>query len=135
ERKSAAEKLGYRASSLDRLVAAMRKELGIDVDDGKQGHEITFPEAEPWPEAVDGAKLLGDIATTIRSHIVMSDYARDICALWAIHTYLIKRFKISPKLSIRSPVRRCGKSTLLEVPNWCSARGALAASLRRRCFA
>jgi len=115
QRKSAAEKLGFRASSLDRLVAAMRKELGLDVDDGKQGHEITFPEVEPWPEEVNGAKLLADLATTIRSHVVMSDQARDTSALWAVHTYLIKRFKISPKLSIRSPVRRCGKTTLLEV--------------------
>jgi len=115
QRKDAAEKLGMRASILDRLVIGERTRLGLDKDDGKQGHAITFPEVEPWPAPVDGAKLLGDIATTIRNHIVMSDYARDICALWAIHTYLIKRFKISPKLSIRSPVRRCGKTTLLEV--------------------
>jgi putative DNA primase/helicase len=114
-RKEAAEKLGMRASILDRLVTGERTKLGFDKDDGKQGHAVTFPEPEPWPQPVDGAALLGDLASTIRSHVVMSDHARDISALWAVHTYLIKRFKISPKLSIRSPVRRCGKTTLLEV--------------------
>src|SRR5262249_24684684 len=136
QRKEAAEKLGMRASILDRLVAAERKELGLDVDDGKQGHAISFPEPEPWPDEVDGAGLLGDLATAIRKHIVMSDQERDICALWTVHTYLIKRFKISPKLWIRSPVMRCGKRHCLKFsPNWYSAPGPPAASPRRPCFA
>ena len=115
QRKDAADKLGYRTSILDRLVAAERTKLGLDADDGKQGHAITFPEPEPWPQPVDGAALLADLASNIRNHVVMSDHERDICALWVVHTYLIKRFKISPKLWIRSPVMRCGKTTLLEV--------------------
>jgi putative DNA primase/helicase len=116
QRKGAAEKLDVRASILDRLVAAERDRLGLgDAEDGKQGQAISFPEIEPWPVAVDGAALLEDIAAAIRSHVVMSDHCRDINALWTVHTYLIKRFKISPKLSIRSPARRCGKTTLIEV--------------------
>jgi hypothetical protein len=76
---------------------------------------VSFEEIEPWPEPVDGAQLLNDLAKAIRTHVVISDHCRDICALWVIHTYLIMRFKISPKFSIRSAARRCGKTTLLEV--------------------
>ena len=46
ERKKAAERLGVRAPILDRLVAAERAKLGLDKDDGKQGHAISFPEPE-----------------------------------------------------------------------------------------
>jgi putative DNA primase/helicase len=116
ERKAAAEKLDIRASILDRLVRDERARLGLDGgDDGLQGSAVSFDEIEPWPEPVDGAELLDDIAAAIRNHVVMSDSARDISALWVVHSYLIKRFKISPKLSIRSPAKRCGKTTLLEV--------------------
>jgi hypothetical protein len=115
QRKAAAEQLDLRASILDKLVQAERVQLGLDGDNGLQGSTITFVEIEPWPGPVDGAQLLDDIAAAICNHVVMSDHARDICALWTIHTYLIRRFKISPKLSIRSPAKRCGKSTLIEV--------------------
>jgi putative DNA primase/helicase len=98
-------------------VQAERERLGLsDDDDGKlQGSAVSFEEIEPWPEPVNGAALLDEIATTVRSHVVMSDYSRDICALWIVHSYLIKRFMISPKLSIRSAVKGCGKTTLLDV--------------------
>ena len=116
QRKAAAEKLDVRASILDRLVAAERARLGLaGGDDGLQGSAVTFEEIEPWPEPVNGAQLLNDIASAIRSYVIMSDHGCDIDALWVVHTYVIRRFKISPKLSIRSPVRRCGKTTKLEV--------------------
>jgi Protein of unknown function (DUF3631) len=116
QRKGAAEKLDVRASILDRLVRDERERLGLGGDDGKlQGNAVSFEEIEPWPEPVNGAELLDEIATTVRKHVVMSDYSRDICALWVVHSYLIKRFMISPKLSIRSAVKGFGKTTLLDV--------------------
>jgi hypothetical protein len=115
-RKAAGERLGIkRLSLLDSLVKAKRAELGLDGGDDKQGEAIEFPEIEAWPEVIDGAQLLDDLATTIRSHVVMSDYERDICALWTVHSYLIRRFMISPKLWVRSTVKNCGKTTLLDI--------------------
>jgi hypothetical protein len=115
-RKAAAEKLGVRATMLERLVKAKRAELGLNGDgNGLQGSTVTFEEIEPWPEPVDGAQLLANLAAIFREYVVMSDYERDICAVWNVHTYLIKHFRISPKLSIKSPVKECGKSTLLEL--------------------
>jgi hypothetical protein len=117
QRKGAAEKLDVRASILDKLVQAERERLGLSGggDDGKQGHAVSFPEPEPWREPVGGEFLLDGIASAIRAHVVMPDYCRDLCALWVLHSYLIDRFLISPRLGIRSPTKGCGKTLLLDV--------------------
>ena len=114
QRKGAAEKIDVRASILDSLVGAARARLNPDAD-GKQGHAVAFPEPEPWPEPVNGATLLDATATAIRNHVVMSDAARDACALWVLHTYLTDRFLVSPRLGVRSPTKGCGKTLLLDV--------------------
>jgi hypothetical protein len=114
EREAAAKKLKFRASILDKVVAAERERLNPD-DGSKQGHAIAFPDPEPWPDPVAGAALLDDLAAAIRNHVVLSDHARDACAIWVVHTYLADRFLISPRLGVRSPMRGCGKTTLLDV--------------------
>jgi hypothetical protein len=129
-RKSAGERLGIkRLSLLDSLVKAKRAELGLDGGDDKQGEAIEFPAPEPWPKPIDGAALLDEIANAVRKHVIMTDQARDAVALWALHTYIIRRFAISPKLFVRSAVRGCGKSTLLEVLSHFVARPMLAANI------
>ena len=111
ERKDAAERLGIRATILDKLVRAERP----DDDDAKQGRAISFPETEAWPEPVNGAALLDSIAEAIRSYVVLSDHSRDAAALWVVHSYLIDCFLVSPRLAICSPTKQCGKTTLLDV--------------------
>src|SRR5262245_63105769 len=74
ERKGAAEALGFRTSILDKLVLAERERLNPD-DGSKQGHAIAFPDAECWPDPVEGAALLDDLAAAIRKHVVLSDHA------------------------------------------------------------
>lgn len=112
QRKAAAERLDVRASILDRLVAAERLKFATD---GKQGRALSLPEAQPWPQAVDGADLLNELSAGIRRHVVMHDHAADTAALWAVHTYLFDCFGISPRLAITSPEKRCGKTTALDV--------------------
>jgi Protein of unknown function (DUF3631) len=122
-RKDAGKRLGIsRLSLLDALVKAKRAELGLDESDGKQGHAIAFPQPEPWPEPVDGAALLDDLAEAIRRHVVMSDAARDEAALWVVHAYMIDSFLFSPRLGVTSPVKGCGKTTLLDVLGRCVPR-------------
>ena len=113
-RKEAADRLGFRASILDRLVVAERTRLGLCEDDAKQGRAISFPEPEPWPSPVDGAALLDGIAAALGRHVIMAEHARHAAALWVVHTYLLDGFLISPRLAVRSPVKRCGKTTLLD---------------------
>jgi hypothetical protein len=115
ERKQAAETLGVRASILDRLVAAEREKLGLGEDDGRQGRAISLPEPESWPTPVDGAALLDGIAEAINRYVIMPEYARHAVALWVVHTFLLDCFGITPRLAVRSPMKRCGKTTLLDV--------------------
>jgi putative DNA primase/helicase len=68
-----------------------------------------------WDDPVNGAELFDDIATAIRRYVVMPDYVRDADALWVAHTYLLDRLMITPRLGITSPVKGCGKTTLLDV--------------------
>jgi hypothetical protein len=114
-RKDAADKLSVRASILDKLVQAKRAELGIGESDSLQGSAVSFPEPEPWPDPVAGDQLLTYVAAAIRLHIVLADHERDLAALWVVHSYLLDAFLITPRLAVRSPTRRCGKTTLLDV--------------------
>jgi hypothetical protein len=115
ERKTAAEALGCRASVLDRLVQDERERLGGDVNDGRQGRAISFPDPELWAQPVDGAALLDEIAATLKRYVIMDEHARYSAALWVVHTYLLDAFMITPRLAVRSPMKRCGKTTLLDV--------------------
>lgn len=112
-REKEAERLGVRVSILDRLVAAARGKS--DDDDGKHGRAIVFTEIAPWPQPVEGAPLLDDLAAAIRNHVVMSEHAAAVAALWCVHAYLLDQFFITPRLAIISPTKGCGKTTLLDV--------------------
>jgi hypothetical protein len=114
QRKGVAETLGLRASILDRLVEGERARLNPNAD-GKQGRPVTFPEPEPWGEPVSGPALLNGIAGAIRRHVVMPRHAVHAAALWTLHTFLVSRFFISPRLGVRSPTKGCGKTLLLDV--------------------
>jgi hypothetical protein len=114
-RKEAADRLGFRASILDRLVDAEREKLGLVEDDGRQGRAIEFPEPSAWPEPVVGGALLNAMAAAIRSHVVMSNTSSHVAALWVLHDWLIDCFVISPRLGIRSATKGCGKTLLLDV--------------------
>ena len=65
-----------------------------------------------------GAALLDEIAATLKRYVVMDEQARHSTALWVVHSYLLDAFMISPRLAVRSPMKRCGKTTLLDVLGW-----------------
>jgi putative DNA primase/helicase len=115
-RTAAAEKLKLRAAILDKLVFAKRAELGLgEQDDGKQGHPLKYDEPEPWPEPVDGAQLLDEIAAAVLRFMILPKLGDIIAALWVVHTYLLDLQLMSPRLQISAPDSECGKSTLLDV--------------------
>jgi hypothetical protein len=122
-RKMAAANLDMRASALDRIVNAARGRPG----GAKQGHALELHEPEAWPDVVDGAALLDDVTQHIQRYIVMAKHCARSVALWCVHTFLLEHFLISPRLAIRSPVHRCGKTTLLDIIS-CMCRRALLSS-------
>jgi hypothetical protein len=80
-----------------------------------QGSAVLLPEIELWPEAVNGAETLSQIAETFARYVVLPDGGADALALWAAHAHGFKAFLCSPRLNIRSPEKRCGKTTLRDV--------------------
>jgi putative DNA primase/helicase len=111
QREPQANKLGCRLATLDRLVEAGRaKGNGV-----LQGSAVVLPGIELWPESVDGAQTLDDIAGTFREYVALPPGAANALALWCAHTHLFEAFICSPRLNITSPERGCGKSTLRDV--------------------
>ena len=64
---------------------------------------------------VDGAALLDEITDAIRRHVIMLPHAAEAIALWVVHTHLVERFLISPRLAVRSVTKQCGKTTTLDI--------------------
>ena len=45
----------------------------------------------------------------------MADHERIATALWIAHAHVFSKFMITPRLALTSPVRGCGKTTLLKI--------------------
>ena len=66
-------------------------------------------------ELIDGARLADEIATAIRSFVIMPGWCADTVTLWIFHTHLFHCSDISPRLAVISPEPECGKTTLFDV--------------------
>jgi hypothetical protein len=91
------------------------------------GQGLGLHEPEPWAGQVDGATLLNDIETTIKRFVIVSQDALVAISLWIVFAHMFDIFDVAPRLSVESPVMRCGKSTLLELVTYLVSR-ALACS-------
>ena len=78
-----------------------------------QGDAIELFEPEPWPEPVEGAVVLTDVAETLQQHMAMRDVDTYVVALWCAHTHVFDRFSHTPRLAITGPAPECGKTVLL----------------------
>jgi hypothetical protein len=112
ERDHAAGQLGIRVSILDRLVKAERGNGGSVRG---QGQPVELFEPEPWAEPVDGAALLNELTTGVRQYVVLDVYQARAVALWVVFTYAFALAVFAPKLLIKSPQKRSGKTRLLQV--------------------
>jgi putative DNA primase/helicase len=109
------EVVGVKAPA--RLVDAAlpRSERGVPENSASDSNVIILSDSEPWPEPVDGATLLFDLAGTFRAYLVITDQESRTLALWTLHTYVLDAFTNTPRLQITSPTKQCGKSRLLEI--------------------
>ncbi len=108
-RKQAVKELGIeRVSVLDRMVRAEQRK-----SDDASGFSLR--EIEPWPEPVDGDALLDSITQAVRRYLVLPPNGAEVVALWIIAAHAFNGFQISPRLHIRSPEKRCGKTIVLDV--------------------
>ena len=83
----------------------------------------------PYHEHVDGDALATMLACAIKNYVVIDDAQADAVALWIMHTWLIDRFQVSPRLAVYSPTKGCGKTTLLSVVSKLARRPMLAISI------
>lgn len=109
-----AEKLKSRTSVLDKLVDAKRPKSET-ADGDIQGRTMNLPDVEPWPDSVNGADVMNEVADTYTRFVVLPDGAADALALWTAHTHCFEAFQCSPRLNVTSPERGCGKTTLRDV--------------------
>ena len=108
ERRVAAKKLGIGVVALD---AAVKRARGAHTEPvAGQGRPIELVQIVPWPEDVSGSALLTDLSSTLRRYVIISDVQGDACALWSLHTHAHDASDVSPKLVLKSPQKRSGKS-------------------------
>jgi hypothetical protein len=106
---AALPRLAYAIEALLRTMKPSRSEAS------QVGQGFTFPEIEPWPEAVDGDALLEELAQVYSRYLMLPDGGATLLALWTLHTYVFDAFDVSPYLTVTSPQKRCGKSRVLMV--------------------
>ncbi|MGC4940499.1 DUF3631 domain-containing protein [Kribbella sp. DT2] len=74
-------------------------------------------------ELVDGAELLDQVAATIDRYVILpSQSAATAVVLWIAATHAVPAWNCAPRLVIRAPERRCGKSRLLDMVEGMSHR-------------
>ena len=113
-RKRVADQLGTAVGYLDAAVTARRKELTPAANVGS-GRPLEMPTIVLAEHPVDGAKLLQMLLEIMGKYVVLPAHAAVAIALWIMRAHCDDAFSISPRLAILSPVKRCGKTTLLEI--------------------
>jgi hypothetical protein len=70
----------------------------------------------PTPPATDGAKLLAELRAAVTRYVVLpSPQAADAVTLWTAASHAQPAWEHAPRLAVVSPLKRCGKSRLLDV--------------------
>lgn len=112
-RQGAAERLNIRPAALDSIVKQLRNAKRIASQQEEAGRGVLFEDVEPWPESLDGAALLSELALTIRRFVICQTETAHAAALWAAMTWLIDVVQVAPIANITAPERNCGKSVML----------------------
>jgi hypothetical protein len=110
ELKAAAKRLGV-------SIGALREELKCRAATANTGTSVSLVPEEPEPSCVEqeGQCLLEDLATEIRRYLVLPEDGEIVLAVWVLFSHCYETFSHYPYLAITSPVKGCGKSTVLDV--------------------
>ncbi len=63
---------------------------------------------------MDGLRLADELEAHYTRHVIIPQGAAEVLAIWTLHTYAIDAFQHTPYILVTSPVKECGKSTLLD---------------------
>jgi putative DNA primase/helicase len=115
QREGAAQSLRCRTAILDKLVDARRTKSETADGVELQGRTLNLADVDLWPDTVNGADVLSEIAETFARYVALPDGAGDALALWTAHAHCFQSFVCSPRLNVSSPEKGCGKTTLRDV--------------------
>jgi hypothetical protein len=103
------EEHGLTWNDLLRILAPDADGTGIAEDAG------TGDAASPanQPTADDIPDILGLVLALLEEHASATAEERLAIALWILHCWVFDQFVVTPRLALLSPVRGCGKTTLL----------------------
>jgi hypothetical protein len=92
DRKAAAKRLGIsRVAALDQAVEAARpgseKDGGGVEANGRNSQALHLADIEPWPESVDGVRLLSNLAHALQRFVVLGEHEANATALWTVATH------------------------------------------------
>lgn len=82
-----------------------------------------------WPWPIYGSALMERLLAAFKRHVVLSDQQILAISLWVILTHLVDAVRVLPILALVSPVRRCGKTTLLGIIQVLVSRGLLSSNI------
>jgi len=72
----------------------------------------------PDPVLLDGAQLLDEVRASVKRYVVLPSVHTEVATtLWTAATHAAPKLYHFPRLSIRSPEKRCGKTRLLDLIN------------------
>ena len=111
QKKPEAKRLGVSVGYLEQRVKAERNAQAAAA--AKAMKEP--PPIELWPEPVDGNELLTALTSAVQKYVALTNAEALAVALWIVFAHAYEAFHISPILAISSPVKRCGKTTLLTI--------------------
>jgi putative DNA primase/helicase len=127
ERKTAAARIGYPVSYLDKIVGCKRPEKTAD---SAEGFHLPHWDVAPWDSRVATADLLDAIVTVFNRYVVLPEHAAEALALWILHAWAFDAWdEVSPFLVLASPTKRCGKTTVLVLTSWLTPRSAVASNI------
>ena len=122
-RKARAKALGVQLKTLDEAVGKAREVIA------EAASESVVEEISPYPEPVNGADLIDEVERLYRQHCIMSEVDYTVLPVLALGTYVFDAFSVYPKVLLRSPEKRCGKTVTLEVSEAVVYRGLMASSI------
>ena len=85
------------------------------IEPAGQGRALEWPEPDPWPEPVNGADLLEEIAASFKRYVILPPAGDTAVSLWTLHTHVFEASPITPRLQVKSPEPRCGKTRVMEI--------------------
>jgi putative DNA primase/helicase len=113
-RKRVAEELGIPVTLLDKTIEDRKKQL-LPAATAGNGRPLELPTIALADAPVNGEAVFNMLLSVLAKYVILPAHAALTIALWIFRAHCDDAFNISPRLAVLSPVKRCGKTTLLEL--------------------